>query len=353
LLIRADGYAALGTGHVMRCLALAHAWQDAGGSVRLAAARLTPTLKQRLADEGVTVVDLDAVPGSPADAAATARCARDLRAGWIVADGYGFDAAYQRAIKDAGLNLLLLDDYGHAEHYHADLVLNQNLHAEPETYAHRDPGTRLLLGTAYALLRREFTQWRDHERQVPETARRVLVTFGGTDPHDLAAMAIRAVHAIEAPALETTVVAGSSELQAELAAPAADGPQKIEVLGHITDMPDRMARADLAVATAGSTSWERALLRLPSLVVVVAENQRPIGRALQQAGAALDLGWWSDVTAAALTDAVGATALDAPLRQRQADAAGTLVDGRGAERVLEAMAGGPPAPGPDPNHAKE
>jgi UDP-2,4-diacetamido-2,4,6-trideoxy-beta-L-altropyranose hydrolase len=329
----------------MRCLALAQAWQDAGGAVHLAAARLIPALKRRLADEQVTVLDLDTTPGSRADAAATLRCARDLGAAWVVADGYDFGAAYQQAIKDAGLNLLLLDDYGHADHYHADLVLNQNLHAQPDTYASRDAGTRLLLGTAYALLRREFATWADRERQVPATARRVLVTFGGTDPHDLAAMAIRAVHRIAEPALETTVVAGSPELQARLAPLAGTGPQRIEVLGHVSGMPELMARADLAVATAGSTSWERALLKLPSLVVVVADNQRPIGAALQRAGAALDLGWWGDLRVRALADAIRATALDAPLRRRQAEAAGALVDGRGAARVLEAMAaGGVPAP---------
>jgi UDP-2,4-diacetamido-2,4,6-trideoxy-beta-L-altropyranose hydrolase len=349
LLIRADGYEALGTGHVMRCLALGQAWQDTGGAVHLAAARLTPTLKQRLADERVTVVDLDEAPGSPADAAATVGCARAAGADWIVADGYAFGAAYQRAIKDAGLRLLLLDDYGHADHYHADLVLNQNLHAEPETYARRDAETRLLLGTAYALLRREFLKWIGHERHIPATARRLLVTFGGTDPHDLAALAIRAVHRLEAPVPETTVVAGSAELQARLAPLADDGPGRIEVLGHVTDMPELMARADLAVATAGSTSWERALLKLPSLVVVVAENQRPIGRALQRAGAALDLGWWSDVREPALADAVRAAALDAALRQRQARAGGALVDGCGARRTLEAMAadGAPIAPRAD------
>ncbi len=337
LLVRADSAAAIGAGHVMRCLALAQGWQDAGGDVTLAAASLDGTLRRRLIDEGVVVVDLDTPPGSRLDAEATVHHARQAGAEWVVADGYNFDAAYQRCIHDAGLKLLVLDDYGHAEHYHADLVLNLNLGADESLYANRGPATQLLLGTRYALLRRDFRQHSDHERSTPPVARRLLVTFGGSDPHDLTAMAIRAIHSIDEPRLVTTVIAASEDLKTRLGPLAADGPQQIEVLGHVTDMADHMVRADLAIAAAGRTSWERALLKLPSLVVTIAENQRSIAEALQRAGAATDLGWWRDVREDTLAEAIRDTAQNEPLRRQQAASAGRIVDGRGAQRVVQAM----------------
>lgn len=339
MLLRADGGAGIGAGHVMRCLALAQAWQDAGGTVQLVAARLSGGLRQRLADEGVPVIDLDQTPGDRRDAEATAHQAHRTGAEWVVADGYAFGAEFQRSIKEGGLKLLVLDDYGHAEHYHADIVLNQNLHADRSLYERCEPTTRLLLGTKYALLRREFAQWGERRRMIPEVARHVLVNFGGSDPHGLAAKTIRAIHSIDEPALETTVVAGGEELQARLTPLADDGPQRIEVLGHISAMPGLMGRADLAIAAAGSTSWERALLRLPSLVVTASENQQPIAQALQRAGAALELGWWHEMCEAGLAGSVRDAALDAPLRRRQAEAAGRLVDGLGAGRVFQAMMG--------------
>ena len=339
ILVRADGGGAIGAGHVMRCLALAQAWQDAGGSVHFAAAELSDTLRQRLADERVTVIDLELTPGGVADADATVRHAKRVGAAWVVADGYGFGEPFQRSIKDAGLKLLVIDDYGHADGYHADLVLNQNLDADPSRYQRCRPATRLLLGTKYALLRREFVQWGERPREIPDVARHLLVSFGGSDPHELAAKTIRAIHRIVEPVLATTVVAGSQELQARLASLASDGPQRVEVLGHVSEMPGLMARADLAIAAAGSASWERALLRLPSLVITAAENQRLIAEALHRAGAALDLGWWHEVSEAGLADSIRDAALDAALRRRQADAASRLVDGRGSGRILEAMMG--------------
>lgn len=342
LLLRADATATIGSGHVMRCLALAQGWQDAGGDVTFAAAGLGDALRRRLVDEDVTVVELDARPGSRLDAEATVAHARQAGADWIVADGYDFDAAYQQRLREAGPRLLVLDDYGHADHYHADLVLNLNLDADESMYVNRDPATRLLLGTRYALLRREFRDHDDRQRLIPPVARHLLVTFGGSDPHDMAAMTIRAIQSIDQPELVTTVVAAGDDLQTRLLPFAADGPQRIEVLGHVTDMAQLMARADLAVAAAGGTSWERALLKLPSLVVTVADNQRAIAAALHRAAAATDLGWWRDIREEKLADQIRTTALDESLRRKQADSAGRIVDGRGVERVIEAMTGSLP-----------
>ena len=151
------------------------------------------------------------------------------------------------------------------------------------------------------------------------------------------AVTIRAIHDIDEPKFVTTVIAGSEDLRTRLQPLAADGPQRIEVLGHVTDMAALMIRADLAVAAAGGTSWERASLKLPSLVVTVADNQRSSAEALHRAGAATNLGWWRDVHEACLSIAIRDAALDARLRTQQAESAGRIVDGRGAERVVRAI----------------
>ena len=153
MLLRADGGAGIGSGHVMRCLALAQAWHDAGGAVAFISAGLSGELRHRLAQEHMALLDLDQAPGGSQAAEATAAHAPRAGAEWVVADGYGFGAEYQRVIKEAGLKLLVLDDYGHAEYYYADIVLNQNRDADGSLYKACEPATRLLLGTTYALLR--------------------------------------------------------------------------------------------------------------------------------------------------------------------------------------------------------
>src|SRR5262249_13227950 len=124
LLLRADAGVRMGTGHVMRCLALAQAWQDVGGRAVLASASLAPGLDDVLGDQHIGLETLSAEPGTEGDARRTLGLAARLGAEWVVVDGYPFSGRYQQAIKQAGRRVFALDDHGHAEHYWADFVLN-------------------------------------------------------------------------------------------------------------------------------------------------------------------------------------------------------------------------------------
>src|SRR5580704_4132175 len=155
----------MGPGHVMRCLGLAQAWQDAGGDVVFAMAGPTPAIEARLRAEHIEIVSLEVTAGSGQDAARVGELAHSRRPEWIVVDGYQFDDKYQCSVKQARTKLLFVDDNGHCSHYAADLVLNQNVHADEKSYRHREGSTRVLLGTRYAMLRREFTTWRQWRRE--------------------------------------------------------------------------------------------------------------------------------------------------------------------------------------------
>ena len=117
LLIRADATVAMGTGHLMRCLALAQAWQDSGGCCCFAIVEAAPALINRLRSENMEIEQITAPPGGEEDGAQLCNLAQNRRAAWVVVDGYHFGARYQKQIKEAECRLLFLYDYVHAEHY--------------------------------------------------------------------------------------------------------------------------------------------------------------------------------------------------------------------------------------------
>ena len=323
----------------MRCLALAQAWQDAGGRAVFAMAEATPAIQARLVAESYEVVSVSHAAGTADDASQTIALAGERKSDWIVVDGYQFTADYQRALKAAGCKVLFLDDYGHAQHYFADFVLNQNACASADSYLHKEPQTRLLLGPKYCLLRREFAGWRRRQRDVSAVCHRVLVMMGGSDPENLTARVIEALAIARLEHVETTAVIGGSNphftMLQELAARCG---QKIKVQRDILNMAEPMALADVAVSAAGSTCWELCLMGLPALLVDVADNQAELARELDRRGCAIRVGDRS-VSAEKIADQLKRLVGSHELRQSLSQHSRELVDGNGATRVVSVLRG--------------
>src|ERR1700677_1387230 len=264
LLIRADANVAIGTGHVMRCLALAQAWQDAGGKAVFAMEQVSPSIGERLQKESIGISEICAPAGTEEDSQSTVAIARECGASWIAVDGYRFGSGYQKALKADGIKTLFLDDNCQDGPYSADVVLNQNVSAEECAYREREPHARLLLGTKYCLLRREFAPWREWKREITPFARRVLVTMGGSDPGNFTEKAIQAIAAMDGNDLEAAIVVGGSNPRAEaLLELAQRSGKKMKLYRDISDMAELMSWADVAISAAGTTCWELCLLGLP------------------------------------------------------------------------------------------
>jgi UDP-2,4-diacetamido-2,4,6-trideoxy-beta-L-altropyranose hydrolase len=336
LLVRCDSSVTIGTGHAMRCLALAQAWQDAGGRAVFAMAEATPAMEERLQRESMGVARLKAEPGSADDFQETIVLARGKQAPWVVVDGYCFGADYQTALKSAGLKVLFIDDNGHAEHYSADLVLNQNAHANEGFYPSRDASTRLLLGPRFAMLRREFTEWRGWNREIPAVARSVLVTMGGSDPGNVTERVVRAI--LGEPSLNATVVVGGSNPHLPNLRELVAGTQRdVRLVEDVTNMPELMAKSDVAISGAGTTSLEMCFMGLPALLMVLANNQRPAAEELDQRGVAINQGEGSEIEASTLSANLTRLVDSQDTRKAMSERGKELVDGNGAERVADGL----------------
>jgi UDP-2,4-diacetamido-2,4,6-trideoxy-beta-L-altropyranose hydrolase len=337
LVVRADATVASGTGHVMRCLALAQAWQHAGGNVIFAMAQSNSSIEERLRSERVQVIAIQAAPGSAEDMRQTIDTVLSHNAQWIVVDGYHFSAQYASELQKVR-PLLLLDDNGEIDFYSADLVLNQNLYASAEMYAKRAPHTRLLLGSRYALLRKEFTAYRNWRREVSSQGTKILLTMGGSDPKDLTPRILSALASLPIDELQIrVVVGGSAENRNGVAKVAGKYPGRVAALSNVANMAELMAWADVAIAGAGTTVWEMCLLGVPAILVVVAENQRFIAEHLAKIGAALNAGLAESLDFSVLAQLTSSLLENGDRRRKMSQAARQLVDGWGSERVRAAL----------------
>lgn len=338
LLIRADADPVMGAGHVMRCLALAQGWREAGGQVLLLASAGTSPLFPRFEAEGAEV-RVQAPPlGATDDAARTLEAADAWSAGWLVVDGYQFTPGFRRHVAGGPQRLLLIDDNGRAGVVDGDWVLDQNLHATAADYAGATSRARLLLGSAYVLLRRDFRRAEPSGREVASSARHLVLTFGGGDAFDWTGRVLEALAAAAGPDLAVTAVVGpANPRRGALEALAAARPGAWRVRSDVVDMAALFRDADLVLTAAGSTLWELAHLGVPALALAVADNQRMGLAEAARRGVVRSLGWHLDTTPEAVVAAVATLAADPAARTALAAAGRALVDGRGVSRVVSAM----------------
>jgi UDP-2,4-diacetamido-2,4,6-trideoxy-beta-L-altropyranose hydrolase len=290
--IRVDASPVIGGGHVMRCLTLATALAKRGDDIVFVCAAGTLDVVPALAACGFAVVE-----GADFASAAAIETAVRLRwldgADWLIFDSYSIDALLERALRGAARRIMVIDDLANRPH-DCDVLLDQNLGRRAEDYAGLVPSSCCVLaGTGYALLRPEFAAARTAALARRESAftrgqpvARILVSLGMTDFGGLTERVVRAVIEANTGAMIDVVLGRGAPSLAALRALAAE---RHDVVLHVddADMCQLTADADLAVGAAGSTSWERCCLGLPTIMLVLADNQREVARALVAAGAAV------------------------------------------------------------------
>jgi spore coat polysaccharide biosynthesis predicted glycosyltransferase SpsG len=127
--------------------------------------------------------------------------------------------------------------------------------------------------------------------------------------------------------------AGSTELQSSI----KETQVSIRLERDVVNMPELMAWANVAVSAGGSTCWELAFMGLPSVILVLADNQKPIAEGLDRAGVAVNLGWNGQISAERLAGTLIKLASSLDLRQRMSYRGQLLIDGNGSRRVVEIL----------------
>jgi UDP-2,4-diacetamido-2,4,6-trideoxy-beta-L-altropyranose hydrolase len=351
--IRTDASILIGSGHVMRCLTLADALRERGATCRFISrehpGNLLGLIRQRgheatglayaeVEEPGAAVSD-DRLAHSnwlavdwQTDAEQTRAAIEESTIDWLVVDHYALDHRWESKLRDSCNRLMVIDDLADRRH-ECDLLLDQNLVANFERrYAGLVPDNCvLLLGTQYALLQRQYAEL--HSRIPPRkgSARKALVYFGGSDPANLTGMTVAAFLSLQRNDIALDVVVNADSPNAQSICRQVEGHSKVTVHSALDSLAPLMVAADVAIGASGATSWERCCLGLPSLVISLADNQRPIAAELNEKGLIRWLGHSGEVSEARLAESLAELfridLAEWSERCRQA------VDGRGTERV--------------------
>lgn len=348
LAFRVDASQAIGTGHLRRCLALAHALRDLGADVRFVMRDLGLDATPLVDEAGFQCLML-VKPGSEpvvsgiahadwagvseaVDAADTVAALAGWHPAWVIVDHYAFAADWHAAVR-SGLEcrIAAIDDLADRA-LDIDLLIDHNYDADHRTkYAGRiRAGASVLGGSRFALLAAAFA---DAPRYVPhDEVRSIGIFMGGVDHDNVSSLALKAIaEAGFEGEVEIVATSANPNLDA-LRAAAADRPGTVLTI-DLPDLAAFFARHDLQIGAGGGASWERCCIGVPTLLLLLAENQRAVVPALAAEGVAVTPMPLGTLDAAAIAEAIGALIADPGRRCDLSERSRALVDGLGAHRV--------------------
>ena len=309
VVFRVDASLEIGTGHVMRCLTLADRLRQSGsecificrchkghlGELILERGHRLSLLPMTQKYIGIsnTVANKEHAKWLGVtwewDAEQCAAILSEELPDWLVVDHYALDARWEKLSRKHCKKILVLDDLADRRHL-CDILLDQTFGRSIDDYRLQVPPTcDILCGSPYSLLRPEFEEWRNYslKRREGFVLRSILVNLGGVDKDNITSDVLKSLKSCKLPEdCKLTVVMGSTAPWVEdVREAAACMPWATEVRVDVSNMAEIMSNSDLAIGAAGSTSWERCSLGLPSIQIVIADNQRLIGQLLSEAGA--------------------------------------------------------------------
>ncbi len=253
----------------------------------------------------------------------------------LVVDRYGLDERFERSCRPWARRILVIDDLADRRH-DCNVLLDQSPGRQTADYRPLvPPDCSILIGPDYALLDQRFGMARAKVRRRDGTVRRILVSLGATDPNGITVLALAALQRAKLGIPVDVIIGSANPHRAEVRAAAQRLTPPAVVHVEVDDMAALIERTDLAIGAGGVSALERCCLGVPSILVMLAENQRNNAEALAKVGAALVVEETKLRDCDAFADAVRALAQDFARRAVMSAVAAKLTDGLGAIRVRE------------------
>lgn len=354
---RVDASNNIGSGHVMRCLTLGTRLRDYGLSCYFICRMHNGNLVSLIEEKGFDVIPLPSssefhVSNSAdeyenwlgvsvdTDIKETISSFYNGYTDWLVVDHYALDINWEVGVLPYCGNLLVIDDLANRQHY-CDVLIDQNYGRAAEDYNKLiNNDAIMLLGTNYAILRSEFAIQRPRslQRRVSDTfdTFNILITMGGVDKNNVTARILKNLNKTSLPenAAITVVLGRSAPWVHDILSIVHQMsiPTRLEL--STNRMAELMSWCDFAIGAAGSTSWERCCLGVPSVQIVLANNQKSIANQLELNGCAITIAIESiDYMLPRIINKLTSR----QLLKEMSHASYALVDGHGCDRVCETM----------------
>jgi UDP-2,4-diacetamido-2,4,6-trideoxy-beta-L-altropyranose hydrolase len=295
VIFRVDSSTQMGIGHLMRCLTLADELQNKNHKITFICRELQGSMVNLIKHKLIRLLEnddfrsddlyLDLLGATQEQDAEQVIRVMPENTDLLIVDNYALDEFWHKKLRQYTDKIMVIDDLADKQ-FDCDILLNQNLGSQEKGYRGKVLNDcELLLGCDYALLRPEFKELRAQalEKRInTKKIKNILISMGGSDIKNITYDVLQQLDSN----FDIVVVLGSvSPHNVMIKNYAKD--KNIEVIVNADNVAELMLEADLAIGAGGSTSWERCCLGLPTLLYVLADNQKVVAENLEYSGAVI------------------------------------------------------------------
>lgn len=320
--IRADGGSKIGMGHIMRTLVLAKELAKTNEVFYICrvdkplTGKYSPGIK-KIKLEGFNVIGVDEDSIIEELKRVTADC--------LITDSYDVDEYYFNETKQLFNKTGYIDDMN-MYYFNVDFLINQNINAKDLVYR-VNKNTKLLLGTDYIMLREEFRH--ALKKNIKEEVKDILITLGGADPFNVTELILNYIHGLK---YTYHVVVGPSFGSVNTLKIFEAENENIKLYFN-ANMIELMERCDIAISACGSTLYELSACGVPTLGIVMADNQLGINNSMKKNNLILDLGWYDNLNRKKFIKRFNLLLKNKTLRENMSQAQQSFINKNGALKL--------------------
>jgi len=359
IVIRVDASRIIGGGHVMRCISLANKLKLNGATVTFIT-RSNNNLIESIQSNGhrLEVIAESSLDKNLSfehdiyktwknemweyDALKCNKIINNISPQWTIVDHYGLDYKWHRTIRNATKNIMVIDDIADRK-LDCDLLLDQTFLCKYSKYKNLIPKEcKVLLGSKYTLLRDEFRYLRGlaiKKRKKYNGIKKILISFGSMDFENNSEKILSILNQIKWKYnISVDIVFDkNSHNYTNLKQYAKLSSLPVKILSNVKNMSELMLKADIAIGAAGTTTWERCCLGLPSLVLNTASNQRYVVSSLKKNKVIFNIKPPIRSKYSGIEDAIEILQNDKNIYTNMSKSSFAICDGLGSERVASSM----------------
>ena len=295
LFIRVDASPEIGIGHIMRCLTLAQELKNNFDKIIFLTRKDSGDFTETIMKNEFEVIFIPT--NNDSDIIKNLITTYSENKNFLLIDHYDVDSNFESSLKNIFEKIFVIDDLANRKH-DCDLLIDQNYYRDLN---HRykkliQNDTITLLGSKYAIIRPEFRNINKKTIKKNSQIKKILVSFGGSDPTNECKKALDALCSIENNQFEIVAIVGIYNNKFERLKKLYEKYSNIKIYRHVNDLSQLMLNSDLFIGAGGTTTWERFYMGLPSIVTIISDDQKESIEFLSDMGHVINLGLAKNVT---------------------------------------------------------